>query len=58
MSSVYTNDQIADQLVNGYWNSNGYSWRSFGVSAGATLTYNITGLTSAGQTLATTALQA
>ena len=58
MASVYSNDQIADQLVNGYWNSNGFSWRSFGVSAGATLTYNITGLTSAGQTLATTALQA
>jgi hypothetical protein len=58
MSSVYTNDQIADQLVNGYWNSVGGAWRAFGVSTGATLTYNITGLTSAGQTLATTALQA
>jgi len=58
MTSVYTNDQIADQLVNGFWNSIGGSWRAFGVSTGGTLSYNITGLTSAGQTLATTALQA
>ncbi|WP_186394734.1 M10 family metallopeptidase C-terminal domain-containing protein [Stappia sp. TSB10GB4] len=55
---VFTNDQIAAQLTDGYWNSTGRSQRSFDVSAGGTLTVNITGLTTEGQYLATQALAA
>jgi serralysin len=49
---VFSNDQIADQLLNGYWNATGGSAHHFNVTAGGTLTYNLTGLTAAAQTLA------
>ena len=50
---VYSYDQIADQLVDGYWNGD---WHHFAVSQGGTITVNLTGLTAAGQTLARAAL--
>jgi serralysin len=51
---VYSNDQIAYQLTNGFW---GGSVRSFNVGIGGTISVNITGLTSAAQTLARQALE-
>ena len=48
-----TNDQIADQLVNGYW---GGSSHHFAVTQGGTITVNISTLTASEQTLARTAL--
>ncbi len=50
---VYSYDQIANQLTNGYW---GGDWHHFDVTQGGTITVNITGLTAAGQTLARAAL--
>lgn len=50
---VFTYDQIADQLVNGYW---GGDWHHFDVTQGGTITVNLTGLTADGQTLARAAL--
>jgi serralysin len=52
---VFTYDQIADQLVNGYWGgpSQAHNWP---VTQGGSLTVNLTGLTAAGQTLARAAL--
>jgi len=44
-----TVDQLADQLVNGYW---GGDHHHFDVTQGGTITVNISGLTPAGQTLA------
>jgi serralysin len=49
--TVFTNDQIANQLVNGYWGGAGTS-RHFNVAPGGTLTVNISGLTPEGQNLA------
>jgi len=54
---VFNNDQIADQLVNGFWENNGGSARHFNVREGGTITVNITGLTSDGQFLARHALE-
>lgn len=51
---VYTNDQIANQLTNGYW---GGSDRSFNVGVGGSISVNITALTASGQTLAQQALE-
>jgi serralysin len=51
--SFGTNDQIADQLVNGYW---GGSSRHFNVTQGGSLTVNLTALTQEGQNLARNAL--
>jgi serralysin len=56
--TVYTYDQIADQLVNGYWSANGGESRHFNVTAGGSLTVNLTGLTEAGILLAREALAA
>ena len=55
---VFTYDQIADQLVNGYWGFFGGSARSFDVSVGGTLYVDITGLTNEGQIMAFQALDA
>ena len=52
---TYTNDQIADQLTDGYW---GGSSRSFDVISGDTLYVDVTGLTSNGQDMARAALDA
>ncbi|ASP35881.1 M10 family metallopeptidase [Labrenzia sp. VG12] len=51
---VYSNDQIAYQLTNGFW---GGSDRSFNVGVGGSISVNITALTSAGQNLALQALE-
>lgn len=56
--TVYTNDQIADQLTDGYWSSNGASRRAFDINAGQALTVNITALTAAGQQMAIWAFNA
>lgn len=56
---VYTTDQIADQLVSGYWDyKNGGDWRAFDVGAGGTIDVNLTGLNAIGLTLARAALEA
>ncbi len=52
--TVYNNNQIADQLISGYWGTGGA--RHFAVTAGGTLTVNISGLSTEGQTLAREAL--
>jgi serralysin len=51
---LYTYDQIADQLVNGYWGGDDHH---FDVSQGGSVTVNVTGLTAAGQAIAIAALQ-
>jgi serralysin len=50
---VYTNDQIANQLTNGYWGGGSHH---FNVGPGGTLTFNVTGLTVDGANLARAAL--
>ena len=50
---VATNDQIANQLVSGYWNGDVHRWN---VTQGGTLTVNISMLSSAEQAVARTAL--
>jgi serralysin len=56
---VYSNSQIADYLVHGYWDDkhNG-NWRSFDVDFGGTISVDLTGLTATGKTLARAALEA
>ena len=54
---VYSIDQIADYLTDGYWSDNFSSSRSFSLGPDRTLDVNITGLTSAGKTLARAALE-
>lgn len=56
--TVFTNDQIAAQLTNGYWESTSRAQRAFDINAGQTLNVNISALTTEGQQLATWALQA
>jgi hypothetical protein len=51
--TVYTTDQIAYQLTNGYW---GGSSVRYNVTAGGSLSYNVTALTADGATLARAAL--
>lgn len=51
---IATNDQIADQLVNGYW---GGTSHHFAVTQGGTLTVNISTLNASEQNLARTALR-
>lgn len=46
---LFTNDQIANQLTDGFW---GGSSRHFNVTAGGTITYNVTALTADGANLA------
>ena len=50
--------QVAQVLTDGYWNNTNRSQRSFNVEEGDTLTYDISGLTSAGRILAEYALEA
>ena len=50
---LYTNDQIALQLTNGYWGGGSHR---FNVTAGGTLNFNVQGLTVDGQNLARQAL--
>jgi serralysin len=51
---VYTNDQIAEQLVSGYWGDGEHPWN---VAPGGSITVNLTALTAEGQALARAALQ-
>ncbi len=49
--TLYTNDQIANQLTDGYWG--GAAQRhAFNVAPGGTITFNVQGLTADGQNLA------
>jgi serralysin len=47
--TVFTNDQISNQLTNGYW---GGSSHRFNVTAGGTITYNLGAISAAAMTLA------
>ena len=51
----FTNNQIADQLINGYWGGANAA-RRFNVGPGGSLTVNVTGLTAEGRFLAREAL--
>lgn len=51
----FNNDQIADQLINGYWVGAGGA-RRFDVDPGDSISVDVTGLTAAGQFLAREAL--
>lgn len=53
-----TVEQLADYLVNGYWDGTGRSARQFDTSSDNEITVNISGLTSDGQQLALWALEA
>ncbi|MFA7587381.1 MAG: M10 family metallopeptidase C-terminal domain-containing protein, partial [Novosphingobium sp.] len=52
----YTYDQIAEQLVHGYWNATDRGARRFDTSVSNHITVNISGLTAEGAVLATEAL--
>lgn len=54
---TFTNDQIALQLTDGYWEYTGGARRSFNVGVGGQISVNISALSSAGQTLAQRALE-
>lgn len=56
-NAVYSYDQIADQLTDGFWAPYGGA-RSFEVSVGGTLYVDTTGLTANGQAMARQALDA
>ena len=51
-SLVFSYDQIADQLTDGFWNHFGGGPRAFDVATGDTLYVDITGLTADGQLMA------
>jgi len=51
---AYSLDQIADFITSGYWNSGGHRWDTRDDNI---ITYNVTALTAAGQTLARAAFQ-
>jgi serralysin len=56
---VFTLDQIADYLTDGYWaDLHGAPWRAFDLDASRSLTVNLTGLTEEGARLARWALEA
>lgn len=56
---VYSIDQIADQLVSGYWDvKDNEDWRAFDVGAGGTITVDLTSLNATGLMLARAALEA
>jgi len=52
--TVYSNDQISQQLTQGYW---GGTSHHFNVAPGGTITFNTSGLTAAGVTLANAAFE-
>jgi serralysin len=54
----WTLDQIAGQLTDGYWNSQGFSSVKFQLDDSRTLTYNVQGLSAAERAIAVAALQA
>jgi len=56
--TVWTDQEIAEQLKNGYWSQFGFNNVAWDVSPGDTLVVDITRLTADGQFLATNALEA
>ena len=56
--SVGTLDQLANFLTDGFWEAFGSNRQSFDTTASNVITYNITGLTAAGQQLALWAMEA
>jgi serralysin len=54
---VYTIAEIADQLVNGYWNNSGSVWRAFNVGVDNALTVNLAALDATYADMARRALQ-
>jgi hypothetical protein len=54
----FSNDQIALQLTDGYWDGNGAASRKFSISPGGTISVDFSGLNASGQSLAANALQA
>ena len=55
---IYTIDQAADYLTNGFWQDKGGAQRSFNVQTGGTITVNINGLDALGKATALQALEA
>lgn len=55
VSAPWTLDQIADQLITGYWGGGPFR---FDVGASRTLTYNVTGLSTSERAIAVAALEA
>ncbi|MFT4012075.1 MAG: M10 family metallopeptidase C-terminal domain-containing protein [Paracoccus sp. (in: a-proteobacteria)] len=55
---VFTNQQIAWQLTDGFWHAWGQSRRAFDVASGEVLNVDISALTAAGKRLALAALEA
>jgi serralysin len=55
VSAPYTLDQIADQLTSGYWGGDEYK---FALDGSRTLTYNVSGLSTAERAIAVAALEA
>jgi len=53
---IWTIDQIADQLIDDYWESTGRQARSFDIATGGTLTVDLAGLSASGQATAREAL--
>ena len=56
--AVATLDQLANFLTDGFWEARGSNRQSFDTSGSNVITYEITGLTAAGQQLALWAMQA
>ncbi|WP_435258459.1 M10 family metallopeptidase C-terminal domain-containing protein [Thioclava sp. FR2] len=56
--TVWTPAEMADQLINGYWQFNGLSARHFDIAAGGTITFNLGALTETMQALAIAAMDA
>ena len=54
----YSLNQIADQLINGYWESAGYEWRAFKLGADRELTIDLHDLSADERFIAKTALAA
>ena len=55
---LFTNDEIAHQLTDGFWARWGSGPRSWDIAPGGTLTYDVTGLTAGRQDLARDAFDA
>lgn len=55
---VYSYDQVADYLTDGFWQDRNTQSRAFDVETGGTLTFNIDGLNTAGKEAAVKALEA
>lgn len=58
VSAPFTLDQIAYQLTDGYWISQGFSAAKFQLDGSRTLTYNVTGLSTSERAIAVAALEA